>query len=143
MNKRTGGALRFGSAFPLERDLAMYERGYQFPLYDLVVTPIHGLDVAERALGRLPIRVTEPSYEHGQVWRVARAMTREERLVRLATLRPSFPRYSSTSISKYSRRRGSRAGSTTSLSSIAGARSNPSFAADVDAALRKRARATA
>lgn len=91
VNKRTGRALHLGSAFPLERDLAMYERGYQFQMYDLVITAVHDLDATERALSRLPIRAREPTYEHGQVWRVAREMTAEERLLHLAKLPCIFP----------------------------------------------------
>jgi hypothetical protein len=91
VNKRTGRVLSLASAFPVERDLAMYERGYQFQMYDLVVTAVHDLDATERALGRLPIQVREPTYEHGEVWRVARAMSKEERLTRLAKLPCIFP----------------------------------------------------
>ena len=45
INKQTGKTLRLGSAFPVERDLELYERGYQFETYDLVVLEIADLDV--------------------------------------------------------------------------------------------------
>ncbi len=44
INKQTGKTLRLGSAFPVERDLELYERGYQFETYDLVVLEIADLD---------------------------------------------------------------------------------------------------
>jgi len=91
VNKHTGRVLHIGSTFPIERDLAMYERGYQFQLYDLVIIAIHDLDATERALARLPIQTREPTYEHGRVWRVARKMTKEERLLCLAKLPCIFP----------------------------------------------------
>lgn len=75
VNKRTGKVFQLGSAFSLERDLGMYDRGYQFERYDLVVLAVRDLEETRRALGRLGLQTFEPTYEHGQVWRVPRSMT--------------------------------------------------------------------
>ena len=91
INKQTGRALRLGSAFPIERDLALYDRGYQFEQYDLVILAVHDLDATRRALGRLRLQIVEPTYEHGQVWRLPRTMTDVELSKRLDTLPCIFP----------------------------------------------------
>jgi hypothetical protein len=91
INKQTGRSFVLGSAFPLERDLALYDRGYQYEQYDLVILAIHDLDATRKAVGRLPLRVVKPTYEHGQVWRVPKTMTDLERWKRLETLPCIFP----------------------------------------------------
>jgi len=91
VNKRTGRILHLGSAFPVERDLAMYDRGYQFERYDLVVLAIHDVERTRRAIGNLPLRIVEPEYEHGQVWRIPKTMTDLERWKRLEKLPCIFP----------------------------------------------------
>lgn len=91
VNKRTGRPLHLGSSFPVERDLALYDAGYQFAQYDLVILAIRDLEATRRAIGRLPLRVVEPTYEHGQVWRIPREMTDLERGTRLEKLPCVFP----------------------------------------------------
>lgn len=91
VNKKTGRVLELGSAFPVERDLVLYDRGFQFEQYDLVILAIHDLDATRRAVGRLPLRVVESSYDHGHVWRIPRTMTDLERWKRLENLPCVFP----------------------------------------------------
>lgn len=91
VNKRTGRLFRLGSAFPIERDIAFYEAGYQSDRYDLVVLAIHDLDATRRAIGKLPLQVVELTYEHGQVWRIAKPMTDLERWKHLEQLPCIFP----------------------------------------------------
>lgn len=86
VSKRTGRLFHLGSAFAVERDLALYDAGYQSEQYDLVVLAIHDLDATRRVVGKLPLQVVEPTYEHGQVWRVPRTMTDLERWRRLEKL---------------------------------------------------------
>jgi hypothetical protein len=78
VNKQTGARLVLGSAFPLERDLALYDKGYQFHYYDLVVTKIVTMQQTLDTLQALHISVTEPTYKHGTVWRISRRLTRAE-----------------------------------------------------------------
>ncbi|HEY2516152.1 MAG TPA: hypothetical protein VGI39_35015 [Polyangiaceae bacterium] len=91
VNKHTGRVFHLGSAFPLERDLALYDRGYQSERYDLVVLAIHDLTETRRALSRVGLQITDITYEHGQVWRVPRAMKDLELSDRLQTLPCIFP----------------------------------------------------
>lgn len=74
----------------MERDLELYERGYQFGAYDLVITEIADLDATLSTLVDLRISVVEPRYEHGTVWRIPRPVTREELRTRLAKLPAVF-----------------------------------------------------
>jgi hypothetical protein len=49
VNKATGKLFHLGSAFPAERDLELYDRGYQFERYDLVVLEVRDLHAAVEA----------------------------------------------------------------------------------------------
>ena len=86
VNKATGKVLHLGSAFPLERDLDLYDRGYHFERYDLVVLEVANLDATLAALLELGLTVVEPAYEHGTVWRIPRGLTRDELVQRLSVL---------------------------------------------------------
>ena len=78
VNKQTGARLILGSAFPLERDLALYDKGYQFHHYDLVITRIVDMRQTLDTLQALRMSVAEPTYKHGTVWRIPRPLTRAE-----------------------------------------------------------------
>ncbi len=92
VNKHTGSIMWLGSAFTVERDLALYDKGYQFDHYDLVVTRIRDSQRTLDALLELRLSIAEPTYQHGTVWRIPRDPTREELAVRLRALPHVFPR---------------------------------------------------
>ncbi|MCA9590539.1 MAG: hypothetical protein KC657_34795 [Myxococcales bacterium] len=91
VNKRTGRLLHLGSAFPVERDLAMYDRGYQFERYDLVIVAIRDLRETRSAVTKLRPSVVEPTYEHGQVWRIPKTIPDRVLWKRLEALPCIFP----------------------------------------------------
>lgn len=76
VNKHTGKLFHLGSAFPVERDLALYDRGYQFDRYDLTIIKVRRRKQTLHALGKVRLDVIEPTLEHGIVWRVPRARRR-------------------------------------------------------------------
>jgi hypothetical protein len=78
VNKNTGAVFHIGSAFPIDRDIALYEHGYQYDRYDLVITSVRDTERSLDVLGQLGISVVTPEYEHGTVWRVPRMLTRAE-----------------------------------------------------------------
>ena len=86
VNKETGKIYRLGSAFPVERDLVLYDRGYQFERYDLVVLAVEDPVLTLDALVGLGLSVVEPTYENGTVWRVPRRLARAEASERLKRL---------------------------------------------------------
>jgi len=86
VNKRTGRVLHLGSAFPVERDLAMYDRGYQYARYTLTVTAVNDLDCTTKTLGALRLMVVIPEAVDGVVWRVPRLITAAEHRDRLRSL---------------------------------------------------------
>ena len=86
VNKSTGKVLHLGSAFPVERDLELYDKGYQFERCDLVVFEVLNLDTTLAILLELGLTVVEPTYEHGSVWRIPRKFTRDELAQRLRSL---------------------------------------------------------
>lgn len=86
VNKRTGALFTLGSAFPVERDLRLYDKGYQFNRYDLVITGVRDRERALDVLESIGLSVVEPTFEHGTVWRIPRPLTRAELRQRLASL---------------------------------------------------------
>jgi hypothetical protein len=78
INKATGAVFHLGSAFPAERDLELYDKGYQFARYDLVITTVSDLERTLDVLEELRLSVVEPTFEHGTVWRIPRPLTRKE-----------------------------------------------------------------
>jgi hypothetical protein len=91
VNKETGRVFTFGSAFPIERDLRMYDRGMDAKEQDIVITAIADLEETVAILLEIEPKVTEPSYEAGTVWRIPRCLTEEEIRARLASLPAVFP----------------------------------------------------
>jgi hypothetical protein len=70
VNKTTGKLFPLGSAFPVERDLILYDKGYQSDQYDLVVRAIADMERTLDVLEYLGIAIVEPKDEHGAVWRI-------------------------------------------------------------------------
>ena len=109
VNKKTGRILHLGSAFSVERDLAMYDRGYQFDTYDLVIVAVHDLEATCRALTKLRPTVVEPTYEHGQVWRIPKPIAARDlrsRLEKLPCIFPAMGLYFHLEVLEESRREG-------------------------------------
>jgi len=90
INKRTGKAFRLGSYFPLQTGLSLYERGYQFETYDLVIVEVADLERTILALQTLWIGVDELEYESGIVWHTLRLFTPDELRSRLSKLPTVF-----------------------------------------------------
>ena len=86
INKQTGRPFRLGSAFPPERGLALYDRGWQFEDGDLVILEVRDPDQTVRTLMELNFGTVAPTYEHGVVWRTERAFTEAEIRQRLKSL---------------------------------------------------------
>jgi hypothetical protein len=87
VNKQTGEVFRVpGSIFGVERDFDLYDKGYQFDAYDLVVLEVKNWNDTLDVLVDLRISVTEPEYANGTVWRVPRPLTRAELRRRLSRL---------------------------------------------------------
>jgi hypothetical protein len=90
VHKETGAVLQLGTAFPVERDLQLYDKGYQFELYDVVVLGFASLEKAVSALESLRLQTADPEYEAGRVWRIPRRLSREEIRNRLEKLPALF-----------------------------------------------------
>jgi hypothetical protein len=90
VNKETGRPLRVMMQSSLERDLALYDRGYQFEKYDLVILTIEDLEETMRTLLVLGEVTVDTYYKYGRVWRVGRRVTEAEIRERLSTLPAVF-----------------------------------------------------
>lgn len=91
VHKATGRILHLGSTFSIGRDLEMYDRGYQFERYDLVILAIHDLEATRHALTKIRFSEVEITYEHGQVWRIPKELPHHELRKRLEILPCVFP----------------------------------------------------
>jgi len=90
VNKETGRPLRIMRCSPMERDPALYDRGYQFERYDLVILTIEDLEETVRTLLVLGEVTVDTYYKYGRVWRVGRKVTEAEIRERLSTLPAVF-----------------------------------------------------
>jgi hypothetical protein len=96
VNKETGRVFVFGSAFPVERDLRMYDRGMDAERHDVVILEVANLKKTLAMLRRLAPTVVRFSYEHGTVWRIPRRLSEDElraRLTKLPAIFPDMPLY--------------------------------------------------
>lgn len=109
VNKRSGKLFHLGSAFPPERDLDLYDRGYQFDCYDLTVLSVRDRAQTLNALSELRLSVVEPQEEHGVVWKIPREMTEAElsqRLDQLPCILPAVKLYFVAEVLENARRAG-------------------------------------
>lgn len=90
VNKRTGRVLQVSTHTPMERDPTLYDRGYQFEVYDLVVLTVEDLDETVRTAAALHEVVRDTYYRYGRVWRVGRGLTEAEIRERLSRLPAVF-----------------------------------------------------
>ena len=91
VNKHTGKLKAIDSAYPARRQLELYDLGYQFERYDLVIVAIRDFDATSKALGELSLQLVETTYENGEVWRIPRLMTSAEIARPLMQLPCIFP----------------------------------------------------
>ena len=91
VNKRNGKLFHLGSAFPPDRDLALYDRGYQFDVYDLAILRVRDRARTLSTLGELRLRIVEPTEEHGVVWKIPRELTDVELSRKLEQLPCTIP----------------------------------------------------
>jgi hypothetical protein len=90
VNKETGRPLRVTMHSPMERDPALYDRGYQFEQYDLVILTIANWEETVRTIDALHFVTLDTYYKHDRVWRVGRQVTEAEVRERLSTLPAIF-----------------------------------------------------
>lgn len=90
VNKTTGECLRIMTESALSRDPTLYDRGYQFLTYDVVVFAIHDVDATVDVLVRLHETTVDVYYKYDRVWRVGRGLNEAEVRSRIATLPAVF-----------------------------------------------------
>lgn len=75
---------------PMARDPALYDRGYQFLLYDVVVLTVSDFDQTVRVLHEMHPGTVDTYYKFDRVYRVRRGMTEAEIRDRLRELPSVF-----------------------------------------------------
>jgi len=86
VNKKTGRSLRVMKHSPMENDLNLYDRGYQFDEYDLVILTVENLEETVRVLHALHEVTVDTYYKNERVYRVGRGLTEAEVRERLSRL---------------------------------------------------------
>jgi hypothetical protein len=86
VNKGTGRTLRVRTHTPMDNDPTLYDRGYQYDNYDLVVLAIANLDQTVNVLDALHVVTVETYYKNDRVYRVGRPLTEAEVRERLSRL---------------------------------------------------------
>lgn len=86
VNKATCRSLRVMTHSAMERDPTLYDRGYQFEVYDLVVLTVGNLDGTVRVLHALHEVTVDTYYKNDRVYRVGRGLTETEVRERLSRL---------------------------------------------------------
>ena len=86
INKETGRHLMVVVGSPMAEDLTLYDRGYQFDHYDVVVFSIEDLDQTVRTLLTMHAMITDVYYRYGRVYRVGRGLNEAEVRDRLTRL---------------------------------------------------------
>jgi hypothetical protein len=86
VNKATGRLLRVMAGSPMANDPTLYDRGYQFNSYDLVVLAVENLEETVRVLHGLHAVTVDTYYKNDRVYRVGRGLTEVEVRERLSRL---------------------------------------------------------
>lgn len=86
VNKATGQPLFVMTHSPMDRDPTLYDRGYHFDQYDLVVLTVANLDSTVRVLHALHTVTVDTYFENDRVYRVGRGLTEAEVRERLSRL---------------------------------------------------------
>lgn len=90
VNKHTGRVFRVTRAGALNDDPTLYDRGYQFEQYDLVVLAVAKMDEAVRTIEAMHYTTRDTYYRYERVWRVGRGLTEAEIRERLGDLPAIF-----------------------------------------------------
>jgi hypothetical protein len=90
VEKADGRIFRFGSAYPLERNLRAYEAGFKFELYDLIVKKVRDIRQATLLLNKLDMTYVVPEVEHGVEWKIPKRYTEKQIKQRLEKLPATF-----------------------------------------------------
>lgn len=77
VDKLTGRAFEFGSAYSLERNFAAYEAGFKFEKYDLTILRVNDLARTVEFLYELRMSYVIPEIEGGVTWKIPRQYTPE------------------------------------------------------------------
>lgn len=87
VEKKTGRLIQFGSAYPTEINLKIYEAGYlAHEDFDLVVKCISNPEEAVGLLGRLGITYVKPEVQSGTTWRIPKSYSAQQLRGRLRHL---------------------------------------------------------
>jgi len=75
VERENGYVFEFGSAYPLERNLAAYEAGFKYDTYDLTILAVSDLQQTVRLLLDLHMTYVIPEKEYGTVWKIPQEYT--------------------------------------------------------------------
>lgn len=91
VEKSTGNKFEFGSAYSLEQNLKIYEKGYlKYDNWDLIVTRVNDLQRTIYALMKLGISYVVPEEAYGATWKVPQSYSKKQFKTKLSNLPVRF-----------------------------------------------------
>lgn len=91
VDREDGHVFQFGSAYSLERDIAAYEAGFRFDLYDLIILSVSNTQKTVQLLLDLDMHYVLDEEENGTVWKIPKKYEREQIQSALQSLPCTFP----------------------------------------------------
>lgn len=85
VEKENGKVVKFGSAYSLEKNFGIYEKGL-IGKKDLMITKIKDLNCAVRLLHKLRMTFVEPEFEHGVEWKIPKEYNEKQLKIALSNL---------------------------------------------------------
>ena len=90
VEREDGDVFEFGSAYPLERNLAAYEAGFKYDTYDLTILSVSDIQQTVRLLLSLNMTYVVPEEAYGTMWRIPQGYTEVQIRSALASLPHTF-----------------------------------------------------
>ena len=78
VERSEGRIFEFGSAYPPQKWIANFERGFKYYRYDLRVIAVTNIPAAVKLLGKLGMQYVVPEEDNGVVWVIPRQFTPEQ-----------------------------------------------------------------
>ena len=78
VERADGRVFGFGSAYPPEKWIANYEKGFKYNSYDLTITDVRCMPTTVKLLEKLDMIYVIPEEQYGVVWRIPQQYTAKQ-----------------------------------------------------------------
>lgn len=85
VEKETGNVVKFGSAYPLEKNFEIYEKGL-IGKTEFIIKEVRGINLAVRLLLKLRMSYIEPEFAYGVEWKIPKEFNEKQIKAALSNL---------------------------------------------------------